>query len=49
LSYIAEYPCRAAVRIVETVDPRAEAVKSYAEGHRKYQALYPALRGLWGE
>jgi xylulokinase len=41
--------CRAAVRIVETVAPRAEAVKVYAEGRRKYQALYPALRGLWQE
>jgi xylulokinase len=39
--------CRAAVRVVETVVPRAEAVKIYAEGHRKYQALYPALRGMW--
>jgi xylulokinase len=41
--------CRAAVRVVETVDPRAEAVKTYAEGYRKYQALYPALRWLWRE
>jgi xylulokinase len=41
--------CRAAVRIVEKVAPRAEAVKAYAEGHRKYQALYPALRGMWRE
>ncbi len=41
--------CRAAVRIVETVEPRAEAVRLYAEGHRKYQALYPALRGMWRE
>jgi xylulokinase len=41
--------CRAAVRIVETVEPRTEAVKIYAEGHRKYQALYPALRGMWRE
>jgi xylulokinase len=39
--------CRAAVRVVETLEPRAEAVNIYAEGHRKYQALYPALREMW--
>jgi xylulokinase len=36
--------CKAAIREVETFEPRAEERKIYAEGHRRYQALYPAIK-----
>jgi len=38
--------CRAAVREVETVMPRAASVAVYASGHKSYQKLYPALRAV---
>jgi xylulokinase len=33
--------CKAAVREVEFVDPQPEEAAIYAEGHRRYQSLYP--------
>jgi sugar (pentulose or hexulose) kinase len=36
--------CKVAIREVRTFEPRAEEGKIYAEGHRRYQALYPAIR-----
>ena len=38
--------CKAAVREVDSVLPRAEESRVYAEGHRVYQSLYPALKAL---
>jgi xylulokinase len=35
--------CRVAIREVRTCEPRAEEQKIYAEGHRTYQSLYPAI------
>jgi xylulokinase len=40
--------CRAAIRVVDTVSPRPRAMEIYAEGHRTYQSLYPALCGFFG-
>jgi xylulokinase len=39
--------CRAAVREVETVEPRAAESEFYARGHALYAALYPALRDIY--
>ncbi len=39
--------CGAAVREVESVEPRAEESRFYAEKHAVYRELYPALRGLY--
>ncbi len=39
--------CRAAVRDVDRVLPRREEQQVYAEGHRIYQSLYPALAGFF--
>jgi xylulokinase len=36
--------CKAAIREVRTFEPRAEERKIYAEGHRRYQSLYPAVK-----
>jgi xylulokinase len=35
--------CKAAVREVGFVEPRAEESAIYASGHRSYQSLYPAI------
>ena len=35
--------CKAAIREVRSLEPRAEEQRLYAEGHRTYQALYPAI------
>jgi len=40
--------CRAAIREVDAVEPRAAERDLYARGHRLYQALYPALQPLYG-
>jgi xylulokinase len=37
--------CKAVIREVERRDPDAATATRYAEGHKAYQALYPALRG----
>ncbi len=36
--------CGAAVREVDSVSPRADESHVYAQGHRAYQLLYPALK-----
>ena len=40
--------CRVAIRETESVSPGAEAAY-YAKAHRIYQALYPALKPIYGE
>lgn len=35
--------CKATIREVRSLEPRAEEQRLYAEGHRTYQALYPAI------
>jgi xylulokinase len=40
--------CTAAIREVKTFQPRSEEQRIYADGHRKYQALYPATK-FWGQ
>jgi xylulokinase len=40
-----EEACRAAIRVVDEVQPGAHAA-AYRDGHRTYQALYPALRAV---
>ena len=39
--------CRAAIREVDSVSPRPDESRLYAKGHAVYQALYPALRGIY--
>jgi xylulokinase len=39
--------CRAAIREVESVEPRPAERAVYASGHRIYQSLYPALQGFY--
>ena len=41
--------CRAAVRETESVGPRAAESAFYQKGHRVYQALYPALKPIYGQ
>jgi xylulokinase len=36
--------CKAVIREVESVQPRPMEAKVYSEGHKRYQALYPALK-----
>jgi xylulokinase len=36
--------CKVAIREMRTFDPQPEAEKIYAEGHRAYCALYPAMK-----
>src|SRR5262245_17968074 len=38
--------CREAIREVRSVEPRENERGVYADGHRKYQSLYPAVKGL---
>jgi xylulokinase len=40
--------CKTAVREVGYVDPQSEETAIYAEGHRHYQSLYPAIAGTRG-
>ena len=35
--------CRAAIREVRSIEPRAEEQQLYADGHRTYQSLYPSI------
>jgi xylulokinase len=37
--------CQAAIREVRSLEPRAVEHRLYAEGHRIYQSLYPAIKG----
>jgi xylulokinase len=41
--------CRAAIREVDSVEPRAAERDLYARGHELYRALYPALKPLYGK
>jgi xylulokinase len=41
--------CRAAIRETESVQPCAPDAEFYAKGHKVYQALYPALKPIYGE
>jgi xylulokinase len=41
--------CAAVIREAARVEPRAENAAVYARGHRIYQALYPALKPLFGQ
>ncbi|MGA3018421.1 MAG: xylulokinase [Bryobacteraceae bacterium] len=41
--------CRAAVRETESVAPRAADSAFYQKAHRVYQALYPALKPVFGQ
>jgi xylulokinase len=43
-----EEACRTVIHEVDRVSPRAEQTQSYAELHRVFQALYPALKPLYG-
>jgi xylulokinase len=40
--------CRAVIREVDSVEPQAPAAGLYRRGHAVYQALYPALRPIYG-
>jgi xylulokinase len=40
--------CRHAIRETESVSPRAEEAAYYTRAHAVYQALYPALRPIFG-
>ena len=41
--------CRAAIRETESVSPAASDAAFYEKGHRVYQALYPALKPIYGQ
>ena len=41
--------CRAAIRETESVSPCTPDAAFYAKAHGVYRALYPALRGIYGE
>ena len=40
--------CRATIREVDAVDPQPKAAEYYRKGHAVYQALYPALKPIYG-
>jgi xylulokinase len=40
--------CRATIHEVESVQPRAEEAKKYEKLHRVFQAIYPALKPIYG-
>jgi xylulokinase len=39
--------CHEAIREVESIEPQAREARIYAEGHRTYQSLYPALSAFY--
>lgn len=41
--------CRAVIREVESLEPRAEEARVYARGHKVYKRLYPAMRSAFDE
>ena len=43
-----EEACRTVIRETSRVQPRAKEVAEYAELHRVFQAMYPALKPLFG-
>jgi xylulokinase len=42
-----EEACRATIREVETVEPQPEQAAIYAERHKVYRAIYPALQPVF--
>ncbi|HYP13254.1 MAG TPA: FGGY-family carbohydrate kinase, partial [Bryobacteraceae bacterium] len=43
-----EEACRTAIHEVDRVDPNPQAHAEYAERHRVFQSIYPALRPVYG-
>lgn len=43
-----EEACRAVIREVDRVEPRPAEVQAYADSHRVFQTLYPALKPVYG-
>jgi xylulokinase len=41
--------CRAAIHETESVSPSSGDVAFYEKAHRVYQALYPALKPVYGQ
>ena len=41
--------CRAAIRETDSVEPRADEAAFYERAHGVYQALYPALKPIFGQ
>jgi xylulokinase len=41
--------CRAAIRETDSVEPRADEAAFYTRAHAVYQALYPALKPVYGQ
>jgi sugar (pentulose or hexulose) kinase len=41
--------CRVAIREVERIEPRAAAAAFYAQAHKIYQSLYPALKPVYAQ
>jgi xylulokinase len=39
--------CGAAIREIESIEPRPREARVYAQGHRTYQSLYPALSAFY--
>jgi xylulokinase len=40
--------CAAAIKAVDTVEPRGHESQAYRRGYQVYKALYPSLRPLYG-
>lgn len=40
--------CRTAIHELDSVSPRADEAKAYAEGYRIYRDIYPALKPIYG-
>jgi xylulokinase len=41
--------CRATIRAVDSIEPRPVETALYAQGHKLYQSMYPALKPIFGE
>jgi xylulokinase len=41
--------CKAVIREVESIQPRADESERYARSHEIYQSLYPALQPFYGQ
>ncbi|HEY6393504.1 MAG TPA: xylulokinase, partial [Bryobacteraceae bacterium] len=39
--------CKAVIKEVASIEPRANESSIYAAGHRIYQSLYPALQAFY--
>jgi xylulokinase len=40
--------CRIAIREIDSVEPQADAAREYSKLHAVYQAIYPALKPIYG-